>query len=223
MVVITIIRSLFKKHVHEIKTAHLERVINFLNEIESFEVLSQDKIVQIAGKCELVLLHSNSEIIREGEESKFLYFIMYGHVRLSQKVFFKTQSRRNQSVSTDFQVADSIEDPTTEEISSGRVFSESLVVGELGKGGVICEEAFFNQSKVPYNASTTLPTELIKISLYDFGRLVNEKLESVIGPIMKQMPKMASLRRTFFERKRWDQYKKYMATDVLNQKKNLFM
>lgn len=91
MVAVTIGRDTFKKYVKDVKTAHLDKIINVFKKSIYFQSFSEDLIVRMAGKCMFRIVPSNTLILREGDESKFLYFIIQGRAKIIKKVCFKEE------------------------------------------------------------------------------------------------------------------------------------
>lgn len=217
LVTIVIGRDIFKKHVHEIREEHLERIANLFKEVPALECLSEDQIVQLAGKSQLILYASNTVLVEEEDESRFVYFVSYGQVRLLQKLYYKEKDLRFTSQKN---INQTFDDPSEEDIHLGKARCETVEVGQVGKGGMVCEEAFFCRTKIPYTAKTVLPSELVRISLYDLGNILNCEKEKEISSYVKKLPKRTNLRKEIFERKRWEQFKRKITIDVISQKKN---
>lgn len=131
MVLGTINRSVFKKFVKKIKaTAHLEKVVEVLKKIDAFKGFSEHHLVKIAAKTQLFIHPSNSLLLAEGSEPKFVFFLLNGRVKLSKKVLFKSCAQKERDIG----------DPTEEEIRRGKVKMRELEIGELLEASWLGEE-----------------------------------------------------------------------------------
>lgn len=131
MVVGTIKRRIFKEHVKKVKTqAHLEKVVEVLKKIEAFQGFSEHHLVKIAAKSQVFIHPSNSLLVAEGSEPRFVFFLLNGRVKITKKVLFLS----NQGV-------DDLRDPTEEQISEGRCKMREIEIGELEEASWLGEES----------------------------------------------------------------------------------
>ena len=214
LVVVVINRENFQKSVKEIKSAHLERIVNLYKKAKCFHRFSDSFIVQLAGKSELRVVPSNTVVVKEGEDSKYLFFILQGRAKIKKTLHFRPVS------SYSLLNEELYMDPSEDEITSGKTEKKSLDVMEVGEAGWFAEEAYLLGSKMLYTVVTCLPSEIAKISLYDLKQMVSKEREAVLLDYVKKLPKSFAIRKKYYEEKLWGDYKKKINQEFMNEIKN---
>lgn len=232
LLVLEIKRKSFLKNITALFLSNLEKVAKFLRQLDQLSHLKDDSLIRLAECSQIVVRTTGAVIAVEGSNSEFVYFVKYGQVKVLKKkeekqnrkasIFeeneqaFGTRSsggdRRNTSWKSieDFWKINDIQEP----------IENSFEVGEMGKGGMLCEEAYIGRSKIPYTAVTTFPTELVRIPVEDLKRTLTLEEEVIFMGFFKKLQRETKIIQIQNEGKKWRDFKSSLSSSVLAQKQN---
>lgn len=187
-------KEAFDKFVGEYKTESVITIINFYRQCSLFDLIPDQRKVELSAKSFLIKYPSNTVIARQGDVPYNIYFIASGSARAARRIKSK--------------------DKKSDPLNEGQVYQTN----KLKAGDSFCDYELFSKRNIMDTVITTTPTVIIYVPYFWVVERLSPADLTKLKSNTKQKLENEAILKIFNQNQYWDDYKKNLLQHMLFEK-----